>query len=132
MCHQIEDTQQQLQQQLLDQVKNTLGTDVFTVASDTSSLANNFFQSGFDLLNQQYVQSLKSLEDPKEKERKEKEEKEKEIIRKADEEKKLAVASQNVSVEALSAQFVSMALQATGKSFGLFLLIPLCFDECQL
>ena len=111
---------------MLNQVKNTLGTDVFTVASDTSSLANNFFQSGFDLLNQQYVQSLKSLEDPKEKERKEKEEKE--IIRKADEEKKLAVsavAPQNVSVEALSAQFYSMALQATGESFG-------CFDVCQL
>ena len=113
---------------MLNQVKNTLGTDVFTVASDTSSLANTFFQSGFDLLNQQYVQSLKLLEDPKEKERKEKEEKEKEIIRKADEEKKLAVsavAPQNVSVEALSAQFYSMALQATGESFG-------CFDVCQL
>ena len=120
MHHQIEDSQQQLQQQLLDQVKNTLGTDVFTVASDTSSLANSFFQSGFDLFNQQYAQSMKSLEDPKERERKEKEEKE--IIRKAEEEKnekkKLAdqaVVAQNVSVEALSAQFVSMALQATGQ-----------------
>ena len=134
---QLEDTQQKLQKQLLDQVQTTIGADAFAVASETSNFASGFFQNGMNLISQ-------AFEDPKIKEKeKEKAIKDKSsVIKEGQKEengdmKKIkflaeaAAIEQNLSVEALSAQFVAMALQATGMYYHVLIIsFSIFFCSC--
>ena len=54
---QFEETQQQLQQQLLDQIQMTVGADVLNAAADTTSTATKLFAEGFEMMSQQYSAS---------------------------------------------------------------------------
>ena len=121
----FEETQQQLQKNLLTQLQNTVGADALSAASDTTSSASKLLSSGLDMMSQQYNDSdlSKSLSEsfaalnPFKPTAKPEKSLPVPVSRsypaQGAGEKKKGTES---SMEALPSQLISMALQATGLS----------------